>query len=727
MSSAPRQPKDSKVSIPIYATMPRQGRGNSTTTTIKMNTITISFAERYRCIARPASYTDLQKQGRKAFPMMGSVASLVVLFRNPSLLPGRWVELSPDAYAAVQDGEVLYFNVQQPVTKEYILPLPDQEDHLLIPPTARVARWHEMVSRLEDSRPPPPPVPRTTMTTATMTTTTTSAFAAPPPNASADDGDVCGSGWGVASERFRRSARLVPDRKECREAIGLTEGESNGYPDEQQTAPGDDAEGENAPEQDLQGQRCDDDAPGLMCPGDCDCLSCQRGHQAGVPLTQAYNTGTILMSLGGSGGGDGGGHGEYSRADVYWHAPASAPRSSVYSWKRQDDTPNVHQPQSNAGNSWGANAKQASRPHNSTLDCPIYYNTQSPPPEPPAQYTACARYTNQGVSMAEGLGGTAGGQDYYQAQEQSKYNAWPPVAREQLIPGAIASSPETLPQHPTNDAAATMTMAPCAELSSSSWGDTPCPPPRSSGQHFNPAKSKTGLPLNKSRAVARVPSEWAASRSAAITNRRRRTAAENWGAPPRQRHDFCPDDADAASHFREDGDGDHVVSADFPGRTPSGPDKVTTTATKELSAWGNTWGNGWGTENAADAVHDGDKKKKTKNEKASADMVPRGKQNSRNDDSDGINSTAWGSRKQKQPTPVLIETRRCTFVYQRPCSLCASRRCCAHRNGGNSEVYDVWGGQIACDWGDKCLAINLDTSTGNEDNTGNQRWPHFDW
>lgn len=94
---------------------------------VNTDTITICFGDRYRCIARPASYRALQREGREAFPDMSAAHSVVVVLFQVAELPNCWLELSPDAYAVVRGGAVLYFNAQHPVTKEYILPLPGQQ------------------------------------------------------------------------------------------------------------------------------------------------------------------------------------------------------------------------------------------------------------------------------------------------------------------------------------------------------------------------------------------------------------------------------------------------------------------------------------------------------------------------------------------------------------------------------------------------------------------------
>lgn len=209
-----------------------------------MQHITIVFSERHRVIALPATYEDLIKEGRKAFPYMSSVYSICVLFR-PEDMPANsdyWVELDPSAYTVVHNKALLYFNVQHPITKEYILPLPGHGPHLLPnPQKAANGIGRSAVCSAEEDNAAPEYVGvqvSDRMSPAKLNVYEDStAFVA---EVERPDGDACGSGWGVASERFRRSAKLIPNLKECKEAIGLSVGESNGYPDE------DDAKDEQA-------------------------------------------------------------------------------------------------------------------------------------------------------------------------------------------------------------------------------------------------------------------------------------------------------------------------------------------------------------------------------------------------------------------------------------------------------------------------------------------------
>lgn len=198
--------------------------------------ITIRFGDRGRMIAMPPSYTDLLKEARKHFPKIGSVYNIVVLYQPKHLkdtLYGQyWIELDRNAYSSINDQEVLYFNVQDPLTKEYILPLPDQDPNIL--PNSQIrapdksqhstqndARNftvnkgddkvscevpHSFVSSYRDLDTLPPYRP--------------------------GDSDACSSGWGHASERFRQSAKYMPDLKDCKSAEDYTVDESPRYPDE---------------------------------------------------------------------------------------------------------------------------------------------------------------------------------------------------------------------------------------------------------------------------------------------------------------------------------------------------------------------------------------------------------------------------------------------------------------------------------------------------------------
>lgn len=486
-----------------------------------MNTITICFGERYRCIARPASYTDLKKQGRRAFPMMSSVASLVVLFRTPSL-PGRWVELAPDAYAAVQAGAVLYFNVHHSVTKEYILPLPgqDQDPDAVFPPLSERrtipedggrARSREAAGDDDDDAGLPGGAAATLSLGSLRPSEMRNDFAA------RSRGDVCGSGWGIASERFRRSARLIPDLRECREAIGLAvagEGWSGGYPDDERQAAGV-TERKHAHRQD---QRHHDDAGILGCSHDRDRELC-RQERAGVPPAPAFTT-PVLPSLGGGNRGEEGGTRAHARAYAWGFPPA--PGSSASNWEQHDCR--APQPQSQ----FIAYDGRTGTPRDS---CPTNWAyRQSPPPDSHGQHPAHEGLTNQNLHMGEHpVSGTTGYQGY-QAQEQHE-------RVEQPMPDAAVSRPNILPQQQQQQLrneseeehhrVATMLR----RYSVFPPPNAPSPPPPTSSPHLHPAELKTGSPPT-SRARARgSPAACAAASRNVADNRRRSTAAESWNAP----------------------------------------------------------------------------------------------------------------------------------------------------------------------------------------------------
>lgn len=202
-----------------------------------MQHVTIVFGERHRVIALPATYEDLIKEARKAFPYMSSVYSICVLFKAEHMPSNNthWVELDPSAYAAIPHKALLYFNVQHPITKEYILPLPDHHPNVL----SKLQKGADGIGRSaiyspENDNTIPEnvgdQVSHRDSCSQPCVYEESNAFVA---EAERPDGDACGSGWGVASERFRRSAKLIPNLKECKEAIGLVVEESNGYPDEQ--------------------------------------------------------------------------------------------------------------------------------------------------------------------------------------------------------------------------------------------------------------------------------------------------------------------------------------------------------------------------------------------------------------------------------------------------------------------------------------------------------------
>lgn len=166
---------------------------------------------------------------------MSAVASLVVMYypkpAEEIIMPRvKMVEVDETAYGAVEDGEILFFNVQHPITKEYILPYPDED-----PNAPRQSQYHPADLECLFTRPPyqeaaiREQVSRNSFHQQSRIHGDTNVFS---PEVQRMGGDAFGSGWGAASDRFRRSAKLVPNLKECKDAAGLAMGESNGYPDE---------------------------------------------------------------------------------------------------------------------------------------------------------------------------------------------------------------------------------------------------------------------------------------------------------------------------------------------------------------------------------------------------------------------------------------------------------------------------------------------------------------
>ncbi|KAJ4422208.1 hypothetical protein N0V82_003178 [Gnomoniopsis sp. IMI 355080] len=196
--------------------------------------IIITFGDRCRKIAKPTSYKDLIAKARKEFPMMSSVACLVVMYypktADETIIGVKMVELDSNAYGSVKAGDVLFFNVQHPITKEYILPYPGED-----PDVPRQSQYHPadveiILAGAGEEKQQHVKVRPNSFLERPHVYEDASRFSAEIQQAG---GDAFGSGWGAASDRFWRSTKLVPDLKECRDAISLSIGASNGYPDDQ--------------------------------------------------------------------------------------------------------------------------------------------------------------------------------------------------------------------------------------------------------------------------------------------------------------------------------------------------------------------------------------------------------------------------------------------------------------------------------------------------------------
>lgn len=217
-----------------------------TKTTVKMApTIYLTLGARTVMVARPATYQDLVREIRHHFPNLASVYNLAVVFQ-PALANGaylqNWVEVDPSAYNAVHDGAELFVNVVHPLTKEYILPLPGQS----VPNhhnRKQVRRTDNFGNRVGNE---PGDYDATAQDDQVSKLRPRGASTGPRGvsykylNSSLSleleplGGDAFGSGWGGASERFRRSTKLVPNLKDCKEAIGQRVGESNFYPEDEE-------------------------------------------------------------------------------------------------------------------------------------------------------------------------------------------------------------------------------------------------------------------------------------------------------------------------------------------------------------------------------------------------------------------------------------------------------------------------------------------------------------
>lgn len=203
----------------------------------------LTLGERTIMVSRPATYQDLMSEIRSHFPDVSAVYSLVVLFQpaTSSGLLQNWVQVAPSAYSHVHDGAELFVNVVHPLTKKYILPLPGQP----IPDL----RCRKQVRRTDGNGNLVGSEPGDYVATAQDDQVSKTG----PRGVSSGSrgishkfdnysvslelerpgGDPFVSDWAGASERFRRSTKLVPNLKDCKEAVGQTVGQSNFYPDDE--------------------------------------------------------------------------------------------------------------------------------------------------------------------------------------------------------------------------------------------------------------------------------------------------------------------------------------------------------------------------------------------------------------------------------------------------------------------------------------------------------------
>ncbi|KUI54474.1 hypothetical protein VP1G_01985 [Cytospora mali] len=201
----------------------------------------LTFGDRTVMVAKPATYQDLKHEIRKQFPMLASVFSLVVLFKpnpeNGSML-NNWVEIDLSAYSAVHDGAEVFINVAEPISKRYMFPFPDGRNSN-VGPMNQVPHTDGLGNRINLSMGDVPLADAQQVSTKRSSSSRKPKAKHDGPGSETPrkverlDGDACASGWAGASERFRRSARLVPDLKDRKEAVGLEVGQSNCYPDEE--------------------------------------------------------------------------------------------------------------------------------------------------------------------------------------------------------------------------------------------------------------------------------------------------------------------------------------------------------------------------------------------------------------------------------------------------------------------------------------------------------------
>lgn len=190
-------------------------------------------------VSLPATYQLLVQEIRRRFPTVSAVYNVVVLFQPANVNGGllqNWVEVDASAYSAIHNGAELFVNVAHPLTKEYILPLPGKlgPNHHHRKQVRRTDGFGNRVGNEADdfdaTAGEDDQVSKTRPIGASHKYFNSSvSFELERPG-----GDVFTSGWAGASERFRRSMKLVPNLKDCKEAIGQTVGQSNFYPDDEE-------------------------------------------------------------------------------------------------------------------------------------------------------------------------------------------------------------------------------------------------------------------------------------------------------------------------------------------------------------------------------------------------------------------------------------------------------------------------------------------------------------
>ncbi|ROW00478.1 hypothetical protein VPNG_07955 [Cytospora leucostoma] len=251
--------------------------------------IYVSFGERTVMMAKPATYQDLKRDIRTHFPMLGSVSSMVILWKDNGNTTGHWIEVVDSAYSVIPSGGELFVNVAEPITKRYIFTLPDGRNSN-VGPLKQVP--HGGGSSIRNNQ--------TGQQVSINNKPKTSKHSYPGSESSfrfdRSVGAACASGWAVASERFRRSAKLIPNLEDCKEAVGLEVGESDCYPDE---------DGKSADNMSGHVQHQHYDACSRACTHECDCELCLQergdttvhntdsapGHAAGQHgEATAYNT-----------------------------------------------------------------------------------------------------------------------------------------------------------------------------------------------------------------------------------------------------------------------------------------------------------------------------------------------------------------------------------------------------------------------------------------------------
>lgn len=712
-----------------------------------MSHIYISVFNLCRVIARPATYQQLIEEARKAFPDISSVRNLVMLYQPDDVALNKevWVELDPSAYGAVPDKAVLYVNVQLPITKEYILPLPHQDPDTMPKPQARdgISKSAESNAEAQVHAHASTKVSRTASRAFSQNHTGGNSVV---PQAARPGGDAFGSGWGVASARFRQSARFIPNLKDCQNAIGLDVGESNGYP-------------ESDEEQQADNERfCD-------APQPFPAASHQKNVEQFAGSWVGNQNGSQIQGFGTWGGsvqGDGGSYKNQSmHEDTFvqlrraWNDATSYQPATYHQWDNlrkgnQNKQKSRYGPHITKSRHCSRGTRStASSPVRNLTDgsiniiesdhrvCPQSYQQDIPagtfytPDFPEQQKTEPARH---GVGEWEQTWQSLAKQDAesYQCCQQARdqdpanlrsYAGYEPLVHQQPMAAADNWSPERLSDQFAGGADGCRLPRAVRSSSNSSRAPSEAPPP---SPHINPANPTTGSPL-KSRAKARASTAWARQ------VRKKTAAADGWAtaqiladggyqqiqegeteedhnpyqqntAVGQPRNYYQTSDSYSQSGNHEPRPQDQEGSQVHGGYQTHGITGIDDHDYKSHPAT-----KGRGVIIAHGGIHgneDARPRSRSRSSCAAFWYDTKGQAKPRNQQSDGhgMLKRNWGGPSVSLPAPQTAnkESNGCSYSYGCECRYCESRRCCRHYRRQNTNAGER-GLECDCgsDWG-KC-------------------------